>query len=287
MKSFLKLSFLALVIFSFCRCNQPNEPLNSKETNLLNSKDEKRKVEIITNHGSMLIELYNETPLHRDNFLNLATNKAYDSLIFHRIIHKFMIQGGDPDSKRASASDTLGNGDAPYLVNAEFHKDLFHKKGVLAAARDNHPQKSSSAMQFYIVQGKIFNDSLLEIAENRINKNMAREYFKNDMTKKSLIDSIQYAGNHYDVLKDRYNVLMDSILSLANTDENFKPYVIPENQREVYKTIGGTPHLDQNYTVFGELIEGMEVLDSIANVATNTLDRPLNDVRIQTIKILK
>ena len=116
---------------------------------------------------------------------------------------------------------------------------------------------------------------------------MAREYFKNDMTKKSLIDSIQYAGNHYDVLKDRYNVLMDSILSLANTDENFKPYVIPENQREVYKTIGGTPHLDQNYTVFGELIEGMEVLDSIANVATNTLDRPLNDVRIQTIKILK
>ena len=279
MRSFLKFSFFALLILSFCRCKQPTEPLNSQE-------EKRKKIEIITNYGSMIIELYNETPLHRDNMINLANNNAYDSLLFHRIINEFMIQAGDPDSKRAQQNDTLGNGDAPYVVHAEFHNELFHKKGVLAAARDDHPQKASSAMQFYIVQGKVFNDSLLGLAENRINKNKARDYFRNDISKKSLIDSIQYASDHYDLLKERYNVLMDSILSIANNEENFKSYFIPEKQREVYKSIGGTPHLDQNYTVFGELIKGMKVLDSIGGVATNSLDRPLNDVRIKTIKLL-
>jgi peptidyl-prolyl cis-trans isomerase B (cyclophilin B) len=234
----------------------------------------------------MIIELYNETPLHRDNIINLANNNAYDSLLFHRVINEFMIQGGDPDSQKALPNDTLGNGDAPYLVNAEFNTELFHKKGVLAAARDDNPQKASSAMQFYIVQGKIYNDSLLEISEKRINKNKAREFYKNDILKKSLIDSIQYASDNYDVLKERYNVLMDSILKLATNEESFKSYVIPEKQREVYKSIGGTPHLDQNYTVFGELIIGMNVLDSIASVPTDALDRPINDVRIRTIKLL-
>ena len=197
-----------------------------------------------------------------------------------------MIQGGDPDSKKAAPNDTLGNGDAPYLVKAEFSSELFHKKGVLAAARDDNPQKASSAMQFYIVQGKILNDSLLEIAEKRINKNKAREFYKNDIRKKPLIDSIQYAIEHYNVLKERYNVLMDSILKLATIEEGFKSYVIPEKHREVYKSIGGTPHLDQNYTVFGELIIGMNVLDSIASAPTDALDRPINDVRIRTIKLL-
>jgi cyclophilin family peptidyl-prolyl cis-trans isomerase len=279
MKSILKYSFLIVLILSFCRCKQPVEPIKPQE-------EKRKKIEIVTNYGSMIIELYNETPLHRDNMINLANNNAYDSLLFHRIINKFMIQAGDPDSRKAQKNDTLGNGDAPYVVNAEFHNELFHKKGVLAAARDDHPEKSSSAMQFYIVQGKIFNDSLLALAEKRINKNMARDYFKNDQKKKPLMDSIQYAREHYDVLKDRYNILMDSILNLAKNEDNFKPYVFPEEHREVYKSIGGTPHLDQNYTVFGELIEGMNVLDSISIVATNSLDRPLNDVRIQTIKLL-
>jgi peptidyl-prolyl cis-trans isomerase B (cyclophilin B) len=232
----------------------------------------------------MIIELYNETPLHRDNMINLASNKAFDSLLFHRVINEFMIQGGDPDSRKAQPNDTLGNGDAPYLIDAEFHSELFHKKGVLAAARDDNHAKASSAMQFYIVQGKKFNDSLLKIVEKRIDKNRARDYFRNDNRKNTLIDSIQYASDNEHM--EHYNQLMDSVLRLAYQEENFKSYVIPDYQRKIYKSIGGTPHLDQNYTVFGELIKGMNVLDSIARVPTNTLDRPLNDVRIQTIKLL-
>ena len=277
MKSFLQFSFFTLLILFFCKCKQPAEPLNLQG-------NERKKIEIVTNYGSMIIELYNETPLHRDNMVNLASNKAFDSLLFHRVINEFMIQGGDPDSRKAQPNDTLGNGDAPYLIDAEFHSELFHKKGVLAAARDDNHAKASSAMQFYIVQGKKFNDSLLKIVEKRIDKNRARDYFRNDNRKNTLIDSIQYASDNEHM--EHYNQLMDSVLRLAYQEENFKSYVIPDYQRKIYKSIGGTPHLDQNYTVFGELIKGMNVLDSIARVPTNTLDRPLNDVRIQTIKLL-
>lgn len=277
MKSFLQFSFFTLLILFFCTCKQPAEPLNLQG-------NERKKIEIVTNYGSMIIELYNETPLHRDNMVNLASNKAFDSLLFHRVINEFMIQGGDPDSRKAQPNDTLGNGDAPYLIDAEFHSELFHKKGVLAAARDDNHAKASSAMQFYIVQGKKFNDSLLKIVEKRIDKNRARDYFRNDNRKNTLIDSIQYASDNEHM--EHYNQLMDSVLRLAYQEENFKSYVIPDYQRKIYKSIGGTPHLDQNYTVFGELIKGMNVLDSIARVPTNTLDRPLNDVRIQTIKLL-
>lgn len=277
MKYFSHYSFLTLLILLFCKCKQSAETLDAPE-------EERKKIEIVTNYGTMIIELYNKTPLHRDNMINLANNKAYDSLLFHRVINEFMIQGGDPDSRKAQPNDTLGNGDAPYLIDAEFHDDLFHKKGVLAAARDDIPSKASSAMQFYIVQGKIFNDSLLKLVETRINKNKAIDYFSNTTRQKALIDSIQYAGDHEDM--PTYNLLLDSILSLANQEEKFKPYVIPEDQRQVYKSIGGTPHLDQNYTVFGELVKGMNVLDAIASVPTNTLNRPLADVRIQSIKLL-
>ncbi len=277
MNSYIKYVVIILLFISFCACNNKTELLDSKE-------EQRKKVEMVTNYGTMVIELYNETPLHRDNFINLANNNAYDSLLFHRVINKFMIQGGDPDSRKAKSNDTLGEGDAPYGIHAEFNTNLFHKKGVLAAARDNHPEKVSSAMQFYIVQGAILNDSLLERAEKRINQRKAREYYKNDTEKKSLLDTIQYAMDNRN--RKRYNVLLDSILSLAYKEESFKVYVIPENQREVYKSIGGTPHLDQNYTVFGEVIEGIDVLDSIANTPTDSRDRPLNDVRIQAVKLV-
>ena len=277
MKSLWHYSFLSLLILLFCKCKQPAETLDAPG-------EERKKIEIVTNYGSMIVELYNETPLHRDNMINLANNKAYDSLLFHRVINEFMIQGGDPDSRKAQPNDTLGNGDAPYLIDAEFHDDLFHKKGVLAAARDDHPEKASIAMQFYIVQGKKFNDSLLKLVEKRIDKNRARDYFRNENRKTTLIDSIQYARDHEHM--KTYNRLMDNLLRLAYQEEKFKPYVIPDDQRKVYKSIGGTPHLDQNYTVFGELVKGMNVLDSIARVPTNTLDRPLTAVRIQTIKLL-
>ena len=278
MKSFLKVLLLVFLYLSFWSCNTKSKSSNPNE-------EPRKTIEMITDYGNMTIELYNETPLHRDNFINLAKNGAFDSLLFHRVIKDFMIQGGDPDSKKAKPGDTLGEGDAPYVIDAEFNQNLFHKKGVLAAARDNNPSKASSAMQFYIVQGKIYNDSLLNKSQERTNKWMAQDYFKNDPNKKPILDSIQKSID--DENWERYTMFSDSILKLARSEENFELYNIPETQREIYKSIGGVPHLDQNYTVFGEVIKGIEVLDSIAIIKTDSLDRPIKDVRILKVKVIE
>jgi cyclophilin family peptidyl-prolyl cis-trans isomerase len=194
-------------------------------------KEKAHVVEINTKFGKIKVRLYNETPLHRDNFLQKVNTHFYDSLLFHRVIKDFMIQGGDPDSKHAKPGQMLGNGEATGgRIPAEISPDLFHKKGALAMARDNNPEKASSNCQFYIVEGKKFSDADLD----RIEKQMNRK--------------------------------------------------IPADQREAYKTIGGTPHLDSGYTVFGEVIEGMAVVDSIAHVKTGTADRPVDDVRITSMK---
>jgi cyclophilin family peptidyl-prolyl cis-trans isomerase len=267
-----------MLILCFWKCDTKTESLNSKE-------EQRKTVEMVTDYGTMVIELYNETPLHRDNFIKLAKESAYDSLLFHRVIDKFMIQSGDPDSKNAKLGDTLGNGGLPYKVAAEFSADLFHKKGVLAAARDGNPERASSSMQFYIVQGKVWNDSLLDKAEIRINGWLAEHYFKNDLVNKSLLDSLQKAIDGENM--DRYTLLSDSIRSMSKSYENFDRYAIPEAHRQIYRTIGGTPHLDQNYTVYGEVIKGIEVVDSIASVQTGTFDRPMNDVRIISVRVLE
>ncbi|TXD52582.1 MULTISPECIES: peptidylprolyl isomerase [unclassified Polaribacter] len=277
MKSLLNFFLLALLIGSIFGCKKQSELLNDSQEN-------RTKIAITTNYGSMIVELYNETPLHRDNMINLVNNNAYDSLLFHRIIHEFMIQGGDPDSRNAQPKVSLGDGDAPYLIDAEFNAKLFHKKGALAAARGDNPERASSGMQFYIVQGEKLNDSLLKLSEVNINRNVAREFFRNHNRKKSLRDSIDKASKQDKM--NRYNKLMDSILYLANTEEKFKLYKIPKEQREIYKSIGGAPYLDQNYTVFGEVVKGIEVLDTIASVKTNAEDRPISDVIILKIKLL-
>ena len=276
MKTYLKIYLLLLLILSFWKC----------DTKTKAPKEAQRKtVEMVTDYGTMVIELYNETPLHRDNFIKLAKENAYDSVLFHRVINEFMIQGGDPDSKNARPGDTLGNGGLPYTVDAEFSPDLFHKKGVLAAARDGNPERASSSMQFYIVQGKVWNDSLLDNAETRINGWLAEHYFKNDPVNKPLLDSLQKAIDDENMA--RYALFSDSIRSMSKSYKNFDSYIIPEAHREVYKTIGGTPHLDQNYTIFGEVIKGIEVIDSIAAVRTDSLDRPINDVRIRKVRVLE
>jgi peptidyl-prolyl cis-trans isomerase B (cyclophilin B) len=207
----------------------------------LKRKDRKRDVELFTTAGNIVLRLYDSTPLHRDNFLKLVKAHYYDSMLFHRVIKNFMIQSGDPESKRAVAGQPLGNGGPGYLIPAEFRPSLFHKKGVLAAARtgdDVNPEKQSSASQFYIVQGRQFTDKEL--------------------------DSIEIVR-----LKGRK---------------------LPEAHREVYKTTGGTPQLDQNYTVFGEVVKGLDVVDAIANTATSKgpdKDRPLQDIRIIKATLVK
>lgn len=195
------------------------------------------RVKLTTDSGIVVLRLYNKTPLHRDNFLKLVKQHYFDSLLFHRVIQNFMIQGGDPNSKNAAPRIQLGNGGPGYTIPAEFDTSLFHKKGVLAAARNGdqqNPLKASSGSQFYIVQGKKFTDAGLDSVET----------FR---------------------LKGRK---------------------LPLAHREVYKTIGGTPHLDMNYTVFGEVESGLEVIDKIATASKDSNNRPFTDIRMK-MKILR
>lgn len=195
------------------------------------------KVLIETSMGNITVMLYDETPLHRDNFIKLVESNFYDSILFHRVINNFMIQAGDPTSKNAAPDVLLGDADTDYTIPAEFdYPKYYHKKGALAAARtsdDENPERRSSGSQFYIVQGRTFTDEKLDKYEAHLGIKM--------------------------------------------------PAVI----REYYKTIGGTPHLDTQYTVFGEVLEGMDVVNAIAAVETNKDDRPLVDVRILKMKIIK
>jgi peptidyl-prolyl cis-trans isomerase B (cyclophilin B) len=197
-------------------------------------KNKNKFVVIETNKGSIKIEVFNDVPQHAANFLKLAKEGFYDSLLFHRVIPSFMIQGGDPDSKRSVSKQMLGNGDVGYKVPAEFKlPTYYHKKGALAAARDNNPEKASSGCQFYIVVGKIFTDADLNNMEQR---------------------------GHF-----KYS----------------------EQARTDYKTIGGTPHLDGDYTVYGQVVTGQEIVDAISLVPRDTNNRPNEDVRILNIKIKK
>jgi len=197
------------------------------------AKPKHQFVRISTDKGSCVVLLYNQTPLHRDNFVKITQEGKLSETLFHRVIKSFMIQGGDPDSKTAKPGQALGDGDWGYTVPAEFRDSLYHKKGVIAAARDDIPSKASSACQFYLAQGKVFTDEQLDLLE------------QNKLKRK-----------------------------------------IPTWQREVYKTLGGIPHLDQNYTVFGEVVQGIEMIDTIAAVKTGAADRPVEDVRM-TVTVLK
>ncbi len=243
-------------------------------------------VVISTSFGNMKLKLFNETPLHKANFLKLVSEHFYDSLLFHRIIEDFMIQGGDPDSKHADRKKLLGDGDLDYTVPAEFTPLLFHKKGMLCAARnsdDVNPTKASSACQFYIVQGKVRDDEELKSLEKRINKGLVTRLKDSCLAQpenKILKEKIQEfkKENQHDSLLF-YTKQLDNKITTAY--EQTTHYHITEAQKVVYKTIGGTPHLDNNYTIFGEVIEGLDVIDKIAGVGKNKDDRPLLDLRMR------
>ncbi len=242
-------------------------------------KDE-RLVEITTDLGVMVAKLYNETPQHRDNFIKLVQEGFYDSLLFHRVIPSFMIQGGDPLSKHADSTTMLGSGDVGYKIPAEFVKKYFHKRGALSAARDNNPERASSGCQFYIVQGKTFT---LEELEKVINsRNLSRkqamlyELAKNDTIQQKL-GELQAAGK-----KDAFQNYVQSLQAIIEKQYNkTEPDKIDYDQVDHYLRIGGTPHLDGDYTVFGELISGFEVLDKIAASKTLPGDRPVKDIRMK------
>jgi cyclophilin family peptidyl-prolyl cis-trans isomerase len=246
---------------------------------------------ISTSLGNMKVKLFNETPQHRDNFLKLVREHFYDSLLFHRVIQEFMIQGGDPDSKHAEPAKFLGDGDLKYTVPAEFVPTLCHKKGMVCAARngdDVNPEKASSACQFYIVQGKIRTDEDLVAYEKRINKSLATKIKDDILNKpenkilKDKIDGFKKAQNN-----DSLMVYFKIVNKLVEDEYTKTPhYSFPEAHKIIYKTIGGTPHLDSQYTIFGEVVEGLEVIDKIATVGKNKDDRPLIDIRM-TISIIE
>lgn len=272
MKHLYLISLLFLIA-----CSQSKQVTEEEKTSLT-------QIKISTTMWDIILQLYNETPLHRDNFIKLAKDGTLDSLLFHRVIENFMIQGGDTNSKTAQPGDTLGKGDLPYTIPAEITPKLFHKKGVLAAARGIHPDRVSSSTQFYIVHGKVFNDSTLNHAEDRINRWLAEYHLKHDPDFSEDLDSLMIAIEQENWTKAlRIN---SGFYELAKDYDNFERYIIPNEHREVYKTLGGTPHLDQNYTVFGEVISGINVVDSIAAVSTNDLDRPIEDVRILKVSLV-
>ncbi|HSZ32558.1 MAG TPA: peptidylprolyl isomerase [Puia sp.] len=226
-----------LILFA---CFLFSAPLFSQEQIKLRKKDRKKDIEMVTTDGTIILRLSDSTPLHRDNFLRLVKSHFYDSVLFHRVIQYFMIQAGDPASRNAIPGQALGDSSPPYTIPAEFRVTLFHKRGVLAAARESddvNPLKVSSSSQFYIVQGKKFTDAGLDSVETRRLKRK-----------------------------------------------------IPEYQREVYKTLGGTPHLDLNYTIFGEVVSGMTTVDLIASEPRSIgddKDRPLKNVRILSARLIK
>jgi len=221
-KVMLRKIFYAAILLTIISCSA------SKNASVKETKA--KKVMITTGYGTIVLKLYNKTPLHRDNFVKLVKQHFFDSLLFHRVIKDFMIQGGDPESKHAKDGQILGEGSLKYTLPPEFDTSLFHKKVALAAARESdadNPQKRSSATQFYIVEGKTFTDDQMNRMEEKLK------------------------------------------------------IKIPENHRVIYRTIGGTPFLDMNYTVFGEVISGLDLIKKIADVPTDENNRPLKNIRMK------
>lgn len=247
----------------------------------------KETIVIETDMGKMKIKLYEETPLHKANFLKLVQQKFYDSLLFHRVINQFMIQGGDPDSRRAADTAMLGMSDIGYWIPAEINQKLYHKRGVLAAARegdDVNPSKESSGCQFYIVMGKKYDSLALAKAEMRVNKTIISKINYNvafggksgDLKKKYMK---LLCENKEDSMKIYAGRLEDPVSAVEY--DHTKRYTFSRQQKKTYADVGGTPHLDNGYTAFGEVTEGLEVIDRIAGVKTDKRDRPLTNIRMR------
>lgn len=298
----LKYYLFPVVAFLFVSCHLMNgktkdneaskdnqTQTTSSEKNLSESSSEAPTFLVTTNLGEIKIKLYPQTPSHLQNFEKLVAGGFFNDLLFHRVIENFMIQGGDPDSKNAKENAVLGQGGPGYTIPAEFNDELIHKKGAIAAARQSdqvNPKRASSGSQFYIVQGKTYTDQELTDVENYINQGR-RQFLgyslfnaPQNIAIKNKAQQFQAANNTDSLnfyLQKIENQIIDSFPKIE--------FKYSEKARNTYKTIGGTPQLDGTYTVFGEVTEGLEIVDAIANVKVGANDKPIEDV-VMSIKKL-
>lgn len=294
------LFLLTTLIFTLASCNAgssqsatDSKATNDKTTNntemTTNTTPDTASamVDIKTTLGDIRILLYGETPKHRDNFLKLVNEKFYEGTLFHRVINKFMIQAGDPDSKEAPAGKMLGSGGPGYQIDAEIvYPALFHKRGALAAARQGdqvNPEKKSSGSQFYIVTGEVYKAEQLKQMENQLGMKQKQAIFNNLVS--------QYRDSIMNMRRNRdqagLQALQDKLIKITEAEAAKNPAKFTDAQIQAYSTIGGTPHLDNDYTVFGEVVSGMDVVAAIEKVATGAADRPVEDVKIISATIVK
>lgn len=238
-------------------------------------------VVIKTDFGVIKLKLYNDTPEHKANFLKLINEGFYNDLLFHRVMENFMIQGGDPKSKDAKPGDRLGAGSPGYTIPSEIKNKYFHKKGALAAARKggpSNPEKRSSGSQFYIVHGENFTSGKLDTLEMRLNNRGKDAFYKSKFAEAN--DELNAFRNNNDQVG--FNDFVVNLRAEVDSLWQIQPKEkISDEKREAYTTVGGYPSLDGEYTVFGEVVEGLDVLDKIARVETDKANRPIHDIKMK------
>lgn len=274
-----KILTIAALLLMFASCGAGSQKTTEME--------KRTQVKIETTEGNIVVELYNETPKHRDNFIKLAQEGMYDSTLFHRVIRNFMIQAGDPDSKNAADTAMLGSSDVGYTIPTEFVPEFFHKRGALAAARqgDNvNPERASSGCQFYIVTGRKFREAqLLDLVAQK-NNNRVEEIFDTLVAKhRKEIFKLRKAGDD-DALYELQDSLQSQAYALAKEEG---PIQLSPEQVTAYTTVGGTPHLDGAYTVFGQVTEGMDTVEKIESAKTGRADRPVKNIRILKTTVIE
>ena len=277
---------IVMVALTLMSCSASNTEGSASAPAKNKTDNEMTKVKLETTLGDIVVELYNETPQHRDNFIKLVQSGYYDGVLFHRVIKDFMIQTGDGNSKTAGPETTLGDGDPGYTIEAEFvYPKYFHKRGALAAARTGdqvNPERRSSGSQFYIVTGKIYSSDDLKMMTQRMTEMRKQDIFRrlvmeNNSRIKQLQESQDTAG---------IQELQDELIRQTEAEAAKTPTTMTDEQIDAYTSVGGTPHLDGQYTVFGEVVSGMDVVDKIQNTTTGRNDRPTVDIKIVKATIL-
>ena len=272
----MKHSSLLLLLAFLVSCQKATEQDTKEEPPV--------QVVLTTSKGPMVLELSNRTPLHRDNFIKIVKEGRLDSMLFHRVLEGFVVQAGQYDSLKMVNMDSAELAAIDYRIPAEIDTALFHKRGALGAARTGNPERASASLSFYVVHRGSRPDSLINKDEKRINGWLQQHYFINAPQNAALKDSLLSAEE--DENWEMVGALNDTIRTMAKSFP-IDSFRISEKQREVYRTLGGTPHLDQNYTVFGEIVQGMNVVDSIAVVETNEAGRPFAPVYILSAEVLE